>query len=188
MAIKHFQLPTIIAPNCSYPHVQMLAHFQPSFKMGISNHPSKGVIILPTQTMHCCKGNPSKWPYICILQYFALFDPTPKIGSMKHDPCLPITLPATLPFTRPDLQYLVPRHRLQSLQLHDLRPVNFRQSNSLSVPKRQARELGGLEWFWGDKKRAMGTNSKSPREYWVRFYHGKLSEVSWWQSKIRIAF
>ena len=28
-----------------------------------------GVIVLPHQTMHYCKGNPSKLPYICIVWY-----------------------------------------------------------------------------------------------------------------------
>ncbi len=28
---------------------------------------SAGVIILPTQTIHCYMGNPSKLPYICIV-------------------------------------------------------------------------------------------------------------------------
>ena len=34
-----------------------------------------GVIILPTQRMHYCKGNPSKLPYICIVD-------SPKMGPI----------------------------------------------------------------------------------------------------------
>ena len=60
-----------------------------------SNHPSKGVIILPTQTKHCCKGNPQNY------HIFAFFDPTPKHRFHFMIPAFPS--PFQPPFPSPGL-------------------------------------------------------------------------------------